>query len=342
MSVEEIISILTSTTEYPDIESSLTSLLYTEDGSQSELIKLKIKKLVALGEVVRKNDDIILVDFLCKQSNVSSFVESLSVDESEEEFQRHKNRLITLIAKNQNIQTKYSNRSFYNNIMLGIMGLLVIGLSFVYQNGLMNSAITSMSYILLIGVSLCILLLFVAYEVYIMLTKKTLVIEEFEMMSCEYSTTDDVNTNLTKFINTLDESLTNAIMIMRYSDDKRNEIVKGILHDYNNMNYVNMRKYQITDYKLKETRNNLHFLKYGFLIISIIGLLAGLNLRGYDQSLGNNVFTIPKDMLIGGTVIIGISYFTVFLLHRKQNMIRKKYNWDKLYWNVKAIQKENE
>jgi hypothetical protein len=171
-----------------------------------------------------------------------------------------------------------------------------------------------------------------------MLSKKSLVIEEFNT-PCPYSgiqSPEDLDENLLTFLESLDENLMKAKDVLEYTSGKKSEIVKGILHDYNNMNYVNMRKYQITDYRLQESRSRIHFMKYGFLIISIIGILGGLSLRGQDKTIGQS-FSIPTDMFIGTSVLLLVSYLTVYLLHQKQNMIRKKYNWDKLYWNIKAI-----
>lgn len=324
-----------------DLKTALTQAVISmnqEPEFNSEFRELKVQKLISLGEVVRTRDLPSIVDYLCKQDNMSEFVDSLSNDEDEEEFQRHKNKLITLITKNNNIQTKYSRRKFYQNIMFGLMLMLVIGFSFLYLSGKNDQNMLQTSYVLMISLSLGILVLFVIYEVYIMLSKKSLVIEEFNT-PCQYSgiqSTDDLDQNLLTFLASLDENLMKAKDVLEYTSGKKSEIVKGILHDYNNMNYVNMRKYQITDYRLQESRSRIHFMKYGFLIISIIGILGGLSLRSQDKTIGQSL-SIPTDMFIGISVLLVVSYLTVYLLHQKQNMIRKKYNWDKLYWNIKAI-----
>jgi hypothetical protein len=278
-----------------------------------------------------------LTDHVCKQSQMSEFVDSISADSNEEEFQKHKNRLVTLITKNNNILTKYSRRKLYKNILLGLMFIMIIGYMFLYSVGSYQPAMLQTSYTILIALSLGIIVVFVIYEIYTMLTKKTLVIEEFEDLStCQFEG-QDISSILTSYLGeALPGSVERAQAVVDYTSGKKSEIVQSILHDYNNMNYVNMRKYQLTDYKLQESRNKMHFIKYGFLILSIIGILGGLTLRGKDTSV-KNAFAITQDMFIGGSVILIVSYFTVYLLHQKQNMIRKKYNWDKLYWNIKAI-----
>lgn len=325
-----------------DLKTALEQVVLSsnpEPEFNSEFRELKLKKLISLGEVVRTQDLRTITDYLCKQENMSEFVDSLSNDDDEEEFQRHKNKLITLITKNNNIQTKYSRRKFYQNIMFGLMLILVIGFSFLYLSGKNDKNMLQTSYVLMISLSLGMIVLFVIYEVYIMLSKKSsLIIEEFNT-PCPYSgiqSPEDLNENLLIFLESLDENLMKAKDVLSYTSGKKSEIVKGILHDYNNMNYVNMRKYQITDYRLQESRSRIHFMKYGFLIISIIGILGGLSLRSQDETIGQS-FTIPTDMFIGTSVLLVVSYLTVYLLHQKQNMIRKKYNWDKLYWNIKAI-----
>jgi hypothetical protein len=121
------------------------------------------------------------------------------------------------------------------------------------------------------------------------------------------------------------------------NNSNKAEVIDSILHDFNNMNFVNMRRYQLTDYKINETRSNTHFIKYAFLIVSVIALMGGLHLRTDILPAGaQNYLPVSSKMFTGVSIVLFIGFFTMLLLHQKQNKIRRKYNWNKLYWNVKA------
>jgi hypothetical protein len=343
--VESIKELITNPdTKNEEVQMQLEAILPDDSFVDESQRDLYINKVLALADLlfsIRSLEEAEqlerLTEHVCKQSQMNEFVDSISADTNEEEFQKHKNRLVTLITKNNNILTKYSRRKLYKNILLGLMFIMTIGFMFLYIVGSQQPAMLQTSYTVLISLSLGIVVLFVIYEIYAMFTKKTLVIEEFEDLSTCKFIGQDQSSILTSFLGTdLPGSVERAQAIVAYTSGKKSEVVQSILHDYNNMNYVNMRKYQLTDYKLQESRNKMHFIKYGFLILSIIGILGGLTLRGKDTSV-RNAFSITQDMFIGGSLILIVSYLTVYLLHQKQNMIRKKYNWDKLYWNIKAI-----
>ena len=132
--------------------------------------------------------------------------------------------------------------------------------------------------------------------------------------------------NYMNLVNKVYNDASNGTMTM-----ERKQIINSILNDFNNVNYVNMRKYQITDYKIYEKRANNNFMKYTAFVISIIGLMAGFRLR--------NPETFDVWYLYGITALLLLILFVVKLLHIKQNMLRKKYNWNKIYWNLKATNK---
>jgi hypothetical protein len=126
------------------------------------------------------------------------------------------------------------------------------------------------------------------------------------------------------------------LMDNRLNNSNKVEVIDSILKDFNNMNYVNMRRYQLTDYKINETRNKTHFIKYAFLIASIIGLLGGFKLRTGVIPYSENYLPINGTVFYGVSIVLILGFVTMFILHQKQNQIRRKYNWNKLYWNVKA------
>lgn len=273
-----------------------------------------------------------------KMNEMGSFIEYLGADSREMDsqnrasFENDKNRLITLLAKNQNIYNKLGSRKITFYIFLGMLVFYTMGLIFIYLQTTMMSKDTQA--VLLIGVTAFVLIMYAFVDIYIMATKRSY--EEFDASA----TCDDTKLNgkITDFINKIDTMVAVNDGVSQMESEKnrqRQEVIDIILHDFNNVNYVNMRRYQITDYKINETRSNMHFVKYAFLLVSTIGLLAGFQLRT-ELNLESNYLPVSKGLLIGMSVIMVLLYFSILLLHKKQNMMRKKYNWNKLYWNVKA------
>lgn len=261
-----------------------------------------------------------------------NFVNELNNDEYRQQFENDKNRLITLMAKNQNIYSKLNSKKINFYIFLGVFVFYTIGLSFIYlQTALLTKDVQA---VILIGLSVFVLIMYAFVDIYDMVTRKHY--EEFSEEAHDCSDVDAVNeviqeiiADITMFA-TVEEKLVN-----NERNTQKKEIVRSILQDFNNVNYVNMRRYQLTDYKINETRSNMHFVKYAFLLVSVVGLLAGLQLRT-ELGVPDNFLPISKGFLTITTVFLILTYIAVFFLHRKQNMMRKKYNWNKLYWNVRA------
>lgn len=276
-----------------------------------------------------------------KMNEMGSFIEYLGADSREMDsqnrasFENDKNRLITLLAKNQNIYNKLGSRKITFYIFLGMLVFYTMGLIFIYLQTTMMSKDTQA--VLLIGVTAFVLIMYAFVDIYIMATKRSY--EEFETEPVTTtSTTCDATDKITTFIDKIDTMVAVNEGVSQMESEKnrqRQEVIDIILHDFNNVNYVNMRRYQITDYKINETRSNMHFVKYAFLLVSTIGLLAGFQLRT-ELNLESNYLPVSKGLLIGMSVMMVLLYVSILLLHKKQNMMRKKYNWNKLYWNVKA------
>jgi len=266
-----------------------------------------------------------------KIRNMVNFVNDLNNDEYRQQFENDKNRLITLMAKNQNIYSKLNSKKINFYIFLGVFVFYTIGLSFIYlQTALLTKDVQA---VILIGISVFVLIMYAFVDIYDMVMRRHY--EEFneEGNDCSDEAVNaviqEIISNIAMFAEVEDKLVNNE------RNTQKKEIVKSILQDFNNVNYVNMRRYQLTDYKINETRSNMHFVKYAFLLVSVVGLMAGLQLRT-ELGVPDNFLPISKGFLMGTTVFLILTYIAVFFLHRKQNMMRKKYNWNKLYWNVRA------
>jgi len=293
-----------------------------------------------------------LLDFMCKFNENMQFIaentqeDSLILSDSKKQFDKEKNKLITLMTKNENIQNKLKKRKIYNLIFTIILFLYIFFLGMMYSQsmnlipGIVSPLSKQNSFVIIIGVSLTVLLISVLIDAYYMIKRKDY--EGFQTDTCEYSPSL-TSTGADNYIDKLVASHEITSSIKLVDDAKKSEIIKSILNDYDNINYENMRRYQLTDYKINESRNNFHFMKYAYIIVSIIGLLAGLYVRQTTiMSAENaaNTFGVTKDTFIGGSALLIISYLVMYMLHSKQNQIRKKYNWNKLYWNIKAVQQK--
>lgn len=300
------------------------------------LLELRSK----LSGVNSESDDNIktsLYNFVKERMEMSSFVSELHNDEYKNEFETDQNRLITLLAKNKNIYDKLSTSKFHFYILLGVLAFYIIGLIFMYTQGeLIGNELQST---VLISISLFVLLFFVAYDIYKIATRK-----HYEGFNAQPSNAqlDQIQEMIDEYVELLPYlvKLENKVLHTERNTQKK-EIIRSILHDFNNQNYVNMRQYQLTDYKINETRNNMHFIKYAFLLFSVIGILGGLQLRT-DLKIENNQIPISQGFFITSSIILMATYLFVFLLHQKQNKMRKKYNWNKLYWNLKATNGESD
>lgn len=310
--------------------------IYTEtspvDGIAKTIsVKSEVKIMDRLNGII--NDSILTLDEKCNEihkiKEMVNFVNELNNDEYRQQFENDKNRLITLMAKNQNIYSKLNSKKINFYIFLGVFVFYTIGLFFIYlQTSLLTKDVQA---VILIGLSVFVLIMYAFVDIYDMVTRKHY--EEFNELTCTIANVNsdiqEIITNISIFAR-VEENLVN-----NERNTQKKEIVRSILQDFNNVNYVNMRRYQLTDYKINETRSNMHFVKYAFLLVSVVGLLAGLQLRT-ELGVPDNFLPISKGFLMGTTVLLIMTYIAVLFLHRKQNMMRKKYNWNKLYWNVRA------
>lgn len=271
-------------------------------------------------------------EFLHNRIDLSDFTtelaKDLNQDDKRKEFETDKNRLITLMAKNKNIYNKFNSKQFYFYILLGVLLMFTIGLIFIYLQA--ERIGIDVAPMILIGLSSVVLILIAVLDIYVMSTNRHY--ENF--VTSDTTSIVELETQYIEKIPTI-AKLENLMKDNKGNKNKK-EVIQSILKDFNNMNYVNMRRYQLTDYKINETRNKVHFIKYAFVIISIIGMLSGLYLRTMDKNVLSNYLPISSGVFTGISLILAFTFIFTFFMHKKQNMMRNKYNWNKLYWNVKA------
>jgi hypothetical protein len=284
-------------------------------------------------------------DFVMENNDIVAFSETLAseinLEEKKQEFKDEKNKLITMMAKNKNIYTKLGSKNFFYYILLAVLSIYTLGTLFLYvqsggQSFVPNVMDLKVTYTLLIGLCSLVLTIFVIIDIYQLVTRKNYESFTSPSTTIENPTIDDLLTVVLDYLSRLpiiieyDKQLRNDI------NTNKEEVIHSILNDFNNINYVNMRRYQITDYKINESRSRVHFVKYAFLVVSLIGILAGLYLRSGDTSIIATVY-VNKAVFTYISAFLVFSYILIIMLNIKQNKIRRKYNWNKLYWNVKAI-----
>lgn len=248
-----------------------------------------------------------------------------SLEKDRKEFREQKNRLITLISKNKNISSKYQRSYIYTWILFITLIVYVAVMSALITNtvglekGIKDTVVLSIS-----SVVMCVILFFKIYA-----SMMTLNIEGFTEPSACPETITDVTLVREKLVEVLDTYLNSYKILNDYNalvgdsgTIEQRKIISTILKDYNNVNYVNMRKYQLTDYRLESVMHKRRFVMYGFMLMSMIGLLS---VTLADSGPMSGMFPTITASLVA-------MYIVTYMLYVRQNMSRKRYNWNKLYW----------
>lgn len=282
---------------------------------------------------------------IIRKTDMIEFSEEISdevnLDEQKKQFQYQKNKLLTLVMKNKNIKKRLDYSNLFKSILLFMLVLYSIMLLMIYLHGSTNKlgfiekAINKgSSSIVLIGLSLFIVIIYVLIDVYHIITKNK-ILEEFE--ENEAPTRSDLITAVAVYMEKLPMVAELKEQLREKVSDKRVLATRAILNDFSNMNFINMRRYQLADYKLNKSRQTINnAIKYAFLLISSIGLVAGLKLRSDTMIANNNLggLLISSGMLMMYTIVAVLSYILVLIGINRQNKLRRQYNWNKLYWNT--------
>jgi len=108
-------------------------------------------------------------------------------------------------------------------------------------------------------------------------------------------------------------------------------MVNRILSDFHNKGYGSMREFQSLDYNIHHKTLQINIIKYTTLLASIIFLMFGLTMIGIFNQ---NVTVTVTSMLI-------IVYLLVIFMQFKQNQVRRKYDWNKIYWKSPVKPEKN-
>ena len=99
-------------------------------------------------------------------------------------------------------------------------------------------------------------------------------------------------------------------------------MVNRILSDFHNKGYGSMREFQSLDYNLHYKELQISIIKYTALLASVIFLMIGMTMMGLFN----------ENVTISVTSILIVLYLLVIFMQYKQNQVRRKYDWNKLYW----------
>lgn len=92
----------------------------------------------------------------------------------------------------------------------------------------------------------------------------------------------------------------------------------------NDATYAKIRKYQVDDFTINRNEFYITFTKYAmYLTCFMLIILALMILR-----------IVPTFIAILLLFIVVVSYMFVFYLETKKNMIRRPYDYSKIYWDI--------
>lgn len=95
--------------------------------------------------------------------------------------------------------------------------------------------------------------------------------------------------------------------------------------------FAKIRKYQIDDFTIRKNEFYITFTKYAMYLTSFMIIIMGLLILGY----------IPSIIAYLLMFVVIVSYMFVFYLESKKNMIRRPYDFGKLYWEIQ-FKRDNE
>ena len=305
-----------------------------------------------------------LYDDVSKKAEMIDFSEELTdditTDQQRQEFQNQKAKLMTLMMKNKNIKNRLNDKKLTQLILLGILSLYVIILSLLFLHGsmdigVMNNMVNrSSAAIVMILTSMLVIIIYTIVDVYMMILNKN---QNFEHFIADERTnplpsgmvgTTSVNTNvaptdleLIGSIRTYVEKLPTVSSLKQQLktsvSDKRASAIQNILNDFGNMNFINMRRYQLTDYKVNKAKQTISLsIKYGFMLVSVIGLLGGFKLRSDNNRAAGNIsgLIISSGMFMVMSLMLVVTYVIILVKQNRENSLRRQYNWNKLYFTT--------
>ena len=283
-------------------------------------------------------------EYLCQSGIVERHVPTdtsgeHSIIEEKKVFEREKNKMITFSSKNTNIQKSMKKNLMTQYLLLFFLILFMAGLSTGFFMGKKPAYSIYPIDVILITVSLSVMVIFMAMDLYKLFSKSS--VETFNTDTpspfCPLpgdTEAFDILDRVKYFLDQVVDIHEVHAKLTGKESEKQLETIQALTTDYYRANYLNMRNFQLTDYKINSIKNNTNFIKWGFFVVSVIGIFGGLHVRGDKSS-----FPISGSFLICISSTLICLYLIIFLLHKKQSMIRKRYDWDKMYWRIQAIEK---
>ena len=273
----------------------------------------------------QRTNSILVAGGELETSSAHMSAERSALEEDRKKFREQKNRLITLMSKNQNIAAKYQRSNIFTWLLFLALVFYTMVMSILLMN--MNNIDKSLNDTVILSVSSIVLGLIFMYNIYSVVIMFN--VEGFAEPSVCPEYVADTALVRERMVELLDNYLSSYKILKDYNammgdtgTVEQRKIIRTILKDYNNVNYVNMRKYQLTDYRLESSLHSRRFVVYGFVLVSVIGMLS-VSLASTGPLKG--LFSIVSTSLV-------CMYAVTYLLYLRQNMSRKRYNWNKLYW----------
>lgn len=100
------------------------------------------------------------------------------------------------------------------------------------------------------------------------------------------------------------------------------KVIDRVVSDFYNKGFSSYRSFQRNDYKINHKDFQIRHLKYSFIIFAISMILLGLSLMGRMN------IAVSSSII----AILVILYSIFFYLKVQQNRMRRKYEWDKMYY----------
>ena len=271
------------------------------------------------------------------ESMIGNVNEMLSQNKHKYDFQEKKNRLITLMTKNNNIRDKHTLMTYYFYALLFGIVMYVFFTGALYMYGRRAQATNSKQlepvYYTLITVGLMVMLVVFMVDVYRKFTMKHY--EHFVDVS-----NASLVTKTNKYITDL-PNYTNLYVFLEKNLVKehgnRKRMAESMLNEFDVMNYKSMRTFQLTNYQINRIRHNIKYIAHAFLALAAIGVMGGLNLRTNLLLTRQKVNGLPvtTSAFVWITLLLVAFLLLVMALQEHQNKSRRRYNWNKMYWLIK-------
>lgn len=273
------------------------------------------------------------------ESMIGNVSDMLSQNKHKYDFQDKKNRLITLMAKNTNMRDKHRTVWYYQIVLLFLVIVFIMVMGTVYIHGRRVVAVNGKNvegiYYLLLFTGMLVLSVVVMIDIYGIFKQKHY--ERFEDMTSITET--DLVAKIESYVGRLPDYSNLYVFLQKNlvtEHTNRKKTAESMLKDFDNENFKYMRRFQLTNYQVNRVWHNIKYIKYVFITVAVIGMMGGLNLRTRvlvnsrvvnGLPITNGAFAWISTLLVSGLLM-------VMGLQERQNMSRRRYNWNKMYWLI--------